>query len=792
MKKIRVLLLILFTILCVNSLNIVKAVELPDNSAKISSAEIIQTKTGTGPFDADDTPGNDSSEDNNVVRSFDQVTWTIENTMALKQSSATSYTGGKIYFEAKLPEVLNSENAKWDLSSMIWIEDPVVSSDGRTLTGYYQMSTEATTIPGKQTLVFVLSILGASDNIEFQPTIKIWLNGNEEADKVTLLPEKIRTSAAPKYNIKISQNTSLQNKVTVDYGEGDTLGRMYGYGLLLQLYNDNSSKGLKGIEYPKGDITFDIDMQLVRTLFESTATEDITSQCTPVLWNYRTNILSNNGTISGRTMNFGNGYTRYHNGMPIGSIHSERRYSVYNSGNYNIVQEGSKLRVTVSDYALDGIFPIWNYGYGALGTSTVYPANIGCFSVGYFQIFVPDNEASTIENRNYYLKLNDNNFSATSNSGVKTTTQMVTTDDATNTQHVLYRKGSYSQNIMVLNDQGSSAESRPGTGDAALAIGQKFRLSMKFIVGITNDYDVYAASKFLKFDGDNIEVRNYDSGAEYYTTAFAGDMKFNVWYATKPDGTNWVSKDEMTNANVEDMIVYDKIEDIPEGATCIGVYMESTTGVISRTTGDNNCIVIPLKVKETAAVGQTYGFIQRTKVWLDPLDRSVYTIANENIEWPTPTWDFGNRNYIKTEYDEDGKVISGTHSGGALYGNTILVVAADLKVQKISIDDDGNEKVNYDISKNEYDITYKITPILNKMDSVTAEIKNVTVKIKDILPDGLEYVTGSCEYGEPEITQNSDGTTTLIWYIYNCEVGKGISPIYYKAHINESTPNGTQ
>ncbi|MBO5477540.1 MAG: MucBP domain-containing protein [Clostridia bacterium] len=792
MRKFKILILILFTLIFTN-LNIVNAAEeLPDNAAKISSAEIIQTKTGTGPFDADDNPGNDSSEDNNIVRSFDQVTWTIENTMALKESSATSYTGGKIYFEAVLPEVLNSENSKWDLDSMIWIEDPVVSEDGRTLTGYYQMSTESTTIPGKQTLVFVLSILGASDGIEFQPTIKIWLNGNEEADKVTLIPGNITTSAAPKYNVRISQNYNLQNKVTVDYGEGDTLGRMYGYGLLIQLYNDNSSKGLKGIEYPKGDITFDIDMQLVRTLFESTATEDITSECTPVLWNYKVNNLSSNGVIEGRTMYFGNHYNRYHNGMPLGVIHKERRYSVYNSGNYAMTQNGSKLSVTVSDYAIDGTFPIWNYGYGALGTTTVYPANIGCFSVGYFEIFVPDNEASTIEDRNYYLKLTDNNFSATSNSGVSTTTQMVTTDDATNTQHVIYKKGSYTQTLLIQNSGGGSLETRPGTGDSAVAIGQKFQVLLKFGMGVTNDYDVYSASKFVKFDGDNFEPITYADGTRYYKSAFAGSMEFKVWYAAKPDGTNWTSNDEMVNANVEDMVLYENIEDIPESVVCIGEYIESTEGNLSRTTGDNNCVIIPIKVKDTATIGETYGFIQRTKVWLDYLDRDVYTITNEDAEWPTPTWDFGNRNYIKTEYDEDGKVVSGTHSGGALYGNTVLVIAADLKVQKVSVDADGNEKVNYDISKNEYDITYKITPTLNKMSTVTTEIKNVTVKIKDILPDGLKYVTGSCEYGEPEITENSDGTTTLIWYIYDCEAGKAIEPIYYQAHIDESTPNGTQ
>ena len=67
----------------------------------ISSAQIIQTKTGTGPWDADDEPGNDSSEDNNIVRSFDQVIWTVESTMQMKSGSgATSLNGGILNIEA--------------------------------------------------------------------------------------------------------------------------------------------------------------------------------------------------------------------------------------------------------------------------------------------------------------------------------------------------------------------------------------------------------------------------------------------------------------------------------------------------------------------------------------------------------------------------------------------------------------------------------------------------------------------------------------------------------------------
>ena len=63
-----------------------RGIEIGDK-ALVSSATIIGRVTGTGPWDEDDNPGNDSSPDNNIVRSFDQVTWTAELTMEVKSRS---------------------------------------------------------------------------------------------------------------------------------------------------------------------------------------------------------------------------------------------------------------------------------------------------------------------------------------------------------------------------------------------------------------------------------------------------------------------------------------------------------------------------------------------------------------------------------------------------------------------------------------------------------------------------------------------------------------------------------
>ena len=133
MKSIKISFIIIIVFLLMCSVNKISAVEqLPDDKAYISDTRVTQVKTGTGPFDENDEPGNDSSETNNVVRSFDQVTWTIENTLALKGSS-TSYSGGKIYFEATLPNVFNTETAHWETDSMKWIEGLKVSEDGLTI-----------------------------------------------------------------------------------------------------------------------------------------------------------------------------------------------------------------------------------------------------------------------------------------------------------------------------------------------------------------------------------------------------------------------------------------------------------------------------------------------------------------------------------------------------------------------------------------------------------------------------------------------------------------------------------
>ena len=198
------------------------------DKAKINTVEIIDRATGTGPWDNDDEAGNDSSASNDIVRSFDQVTWTVNAIMGIKEGiDVENLQGGTIEFEAKLPE----ECAKimtWDLDSMAWVKDGVLSEDGTTLTGSYAMSNSATTVPGSQTLVFVLKIYGAANGTKIQPTFTFKLAGNEKDEKISKTAETVKVSATGKYNIRLNDDTFAE-KVSVDYGNGETSGRMHGF-----------------------------------------------------------------------------------------------------------------------------------------------------------------------------------------------------------------------------------------------------------------------------------------------------------------------------------------------------------------------------------------------------------------------------------------------------------------------------------------------------------------------------------------------------------------------------------
>jgi len=777
----------------------------------ISSAQVIQTKTGTGPWDANDEPGNDSSEDNNIVRSFDQVTWTVDLTMALKSGIAESnLTGGIINVEATLPE--NCANAmKWDLESMGWLEGSgKITGDGRILTGEYAMSTTDNTIPGKQTLVLVLKVEGAQNETKIKPEFKFWLEGNEDNDKYIISNiQEITVSAVPRYNVELLRNTDLAKEITLNENGKSQTGRLYGYSLTYQLYNNGgATKGLKGIEYPEGDIKLDIKLKLEKVSIDNpNNTEDITNSSTPILYNYKMNTYNPSSTTV-------NGYIPNRN-MAV-ARHAAHEYRIptasgggtkacYDSGTISMSQNGAEISSVLSDYKFNGEFPTQYAGIDPGSTTIKYTENIGCFSTAYFQILIPYTDESSEGGYNYYLTVEDINMEAYSSSGTKLENQTIKTDDSSRVQHAIFKNGSFGTYHWLENGwSGSGLYSNYHQGDAKAEIGQKFVYEFDLTSNSNNDIkdEIYDANTLLKFDGNAFNITEID-GQTYYVgqkstnSFYSSTMKFKMLYAAKKDGTNWTSDSEMKNLTEEDLLFF-KSEDLLKeqlgnSAVCVGVLFESIDGMAQA--GAGYSVSIALEVTSSAKVGNVYQFLSDSRLYKinKKLDRTTQTRENPNAHFPEADIST-NFNYIKTAYDENGNIISGTHNGEYKYGQSLLIVGGKLSVIH-SVEDKttaGSEKVNYDIGRNENAVTFGLKAQLQTSVTTGTPMSNVTVTLEETLPVGLEYIPGSSSYNEPTIENLSNGEQKLTWIIYGCTVGQDIEKITYQAKIDEESANGTQ
>lgn len=110
--------------------------------------------------------------------------------------------------------------------------------------------------------------------------------------------------------------------------------------------------------------------------------------------------------------------------------------------------------------------------------------------------------------------------------------------------------------------------------------------------------------------------------------------------------------------------------------------------------------------------------------------------------------------YTPTKYDENNKLID-KHRPDASYGETLLVVPFTARITKQSI------RASYNSDEL---VQWKLTPQIEANDE-----DEVDFTIKDTLPKELTYVSGSTRYGtqeiEPSIKEETDGSTTLIWTI---------------------------
>ena len=186
-------------------------------------------------------------------------------------------------------------------------------------------------------------------------------------------------------------------------------------------------------------------------------------------------------------------------------------------------------------------------------------------------------------------------------------------------------------------------------------------------------------------------------------------------------------------------------------------------------------------------------------VWEYDMDFSFK--GNISVDKPTPTaYYYTDRTssgfgiYGKTEYDSNGTMLAGSHYGGCRWGQTVLVVGYDSGISKEikDVDRNGNMKTTYDMDANERTVNYSLVANTTATMSIETQ-KTTTLYITDKLPKDLTYNSGTAYYDNqpitPQITINSDGSTTLLWTLTNVPINSELPEITYSCTIGKQGTN---
>ena len=466
-------------------------------------------RTGTAPWDDVNDKGivgNDTTELDSTVRSFDNVSYTVWfKSMVREDAPYSHYRTGTLHFEFVLEE--EEEKAQFEIGAMGWLsakKDVKYSittqmRNGNTcqvLRGSYLWEpgdgNETAIGNSYQELNVSLKVLAMQNGETISPEFTFWLEGNEvaeegviadnekicethnEIESKTIKTPDIFVTAAPRYNVQLKNcDSRVQYISTFDFGSGNesaqnkdaqsVYGRANAVGITIQIVGKSPEHGLKGCEVPDGSpIEFDMVLNS-KYLGTNGETHEVTDSCTPLLWsidgNIKSNVQSDGREIEGS-------YKFAAGGAPMNT--GTTYESCYQGGTWTGIQNQNIVHISVSGYEVnlqslpyaDGNVSsrIYTY-YDPNTTKNYWEVQTACFSAGEFWIVQPFND----KDGNYVVDLYGTGTFNTSLTDVKlkmtgisgqelnsvsdNTNQMVEIDDTAVVGMALEQPGTIDQSI---------------------------------------------------------------------------------------------------------------------------------------------------------------------------------------------------------------------------------------------------------------------------------------------------------------------------------------------------------
>ena len=535
---------------------------LDTDSAAVSRLRLADRITGTAPFDKDNERGDDKDETNDIVRSYDTVTYDYEYTLT-PDSTMDYYRRTRVGFRFELP--YPTDKVTFDAEKMGWVDhtpgyEPKLTTEtiNGTVTQVYTCyrlleptSQSPTVNPGTGSIGLSVAVKGAPHGYRFHPTVKAWPAWDASNPTNTgAHPPAVDTPKDVTVSAKLSLNVRMVDYGNVDRGvfdfspgapdapnrtEGKVTGLGWGVALVTELRWPDRTKGLKGLEAPSGRITYRLRLSNQYSDDTKTGTKHpMERRWQPLLYDY--GHIDNEDSKYGRTFAWMGDLQRRAPGV------ADRA-----DGNYRVARGDTTITTTTGERGTDvtvsfdgydtSVFPIDNLNSSIQQkcstdymTSDCSTMQVGAIHTDVLQFVTPTSrDGRTVAQ--YYgnvdqtanISMDDIALTATGVSGDRLATaednsnQAVTDDDHAGSAVTVRIPGTYSTRVRYTNWNNDTSWNDAGTsgywqtpdysnGSDSLIQGSKLRLQIGHNIIINSEGDAEVMGMGLvKFDPNSIE-----------------------------------------------------------------------------------------------------------------------------------------------------------------------------------------------------------------------------------------------------------------------------------------------
>ena len=746
----------------------------------------LTIRTGEKNFDPDDEPGHDSSPNNNIVRTWDKVTYSYSFSVQSTNSSKT-YKDIKYRVDATLKN--SRQVVGGQIRDYAYFPEGTQTGNNASTTrdAVYSTTGTLTTSSAIVDSVINLQVLGATHNYELTPEIKITILEVTDSETGEVIPinavsnnlvtKSVKVSAKPNVKATFAKSESayqLMSNLT-DNNEINAMAQGVGIKFSVIPLNDagiirtgSLFEQLYGATYPKGEIKVHVS---TNAYFEPEVGNkhniiygidqkqpQITHFGGLLVSNPYINSLEKTPEFSG--VDFENWSLKVPWQMPASvdtNPNKDRTDSVYDS---NIMHANNDSVSTLS--------------YSVINPAAIFKEKL----TGYM---TPNNE-----NENQIAFASVASILSIPFDYITGKTGTLYTNFATTT--IEYEEKEI-ENISNYTHQranrlpGSAICYTPSWDLSSEKIGSNPSQSWK----PPGDGSVYKNQAFYSigiYDSASIEVKYQTGITAWNTNSFELDTtrKVNPYVLTSqgaPGKLNELLYGIRKNGSASPNL---KVEftDMDESYDWYENYEEAIShgpiAAIKSTFEKTGLLDSAFKVRTNIplkAIGPTNH--QATDEEGNPnviLSSMATETASKEISHQFPSKDVGNNNYIPTKYDLNNKLVSYPKPTN-LYGDTLLIVPFTSKISKQAV------KTSY--SSDEL-VQWQLTPQIQ-----ADENDEVTFTITDTLPKELSYVAGSTKYGSQEIepiVKEEGDSISLTWSIPYHKVNNPIQKLTFDTIVN--------